>query len=223
MPFTSPAEMVALRDTEERAAQRAYLPVFDSFVADLRTMAVQARAEDALVAAADPFVFTNVMTRWRAAIRHLAERRPESDALVLAALEASDIPLGLYEVVRDVLVASTVEGWSTWWTKVQLGRALIPRQGDTPRPLYRARVAGIARQAGTWATSSQVLGTGSRMRWVSRKDSRTRPSHREADGQTVPPNTPFMVGGYYLQGPGDPSGPPAETRGCRCVVVAVDD
>lgn len=52
--------------------------------------------------------------------------------------------------------------------------------------------------------------------WISAKDSRVRPSHRAADGQTVPLLTPFIVGGFPLMYPGDKAGPPQEVIGCRC-------
>ncbi len=61
------------------------------------------------------------------------------------------------------------------------------------------------------------------MMWVSTSDSRTRPTHREAEGQRVPVGTPFNVGGFDLRFPGDPSGPPQEVIQCRCVPLLVED
>jgi hypothetical protein len=55
-------------------------------------------------------------------------------------------------------------------------------------------------------------------------DTRTRPTHRAADfptpitGQRVPVGTPFLVGGFWLDQPGDPEGPPQETIS-RCGTV----
>lgn len=59
-------------------------------------------------------------------------------------------------------------------------------------------------------------------RWVTRRDRRVRDAHAEADGQTVPVNEPFIVGGYPMMHPGDRSAPPALTVYCRCVVVDAD-
>jgi 2'-5' RNA ligase len=39
------------------------------------------------------------------------------------------------------------------------------------------------------------------------------------DGQTVPLNEPFDVGGFPMQYPGDPDGPEEESLACRCAVI----
>lgn len=53
-------------------------------------------------------------------------------------------------------------------------------------------------------------------RWQANDDARTRPTHHEANDQTVPLPAPFTVGGFPLLYPGDPTGPPQETINCRC-------
>ena len=58
--------------------------------------------------------------------------------------------------------------------------------------------------------------------WLATTDSRTRPSHAEADGQRVPVTEPFMVGGFALDFPGDPNGPPQEVIQCRCTMLLVE-
>lgn len=58
--------------------------------------------------------------------------------------------------------------------------------------------------------------------WLSTTDSRTRPSHRIADGQRVPVGENFTVGGFSLAFPGDPAGPPQEVIQCRCTVLLVE-
>ena len=56
-------------------------------------------------------------------------------------------------------------------------------------------------------------------RWVTQHDSRVRHSHEEANGQRVELGAEFTVGGFALQYPGDPLGPPSEVINCRCFVV----
>lgn len=52
--------------------------------------------------------------------------------------------------------------------------------------------------------------------WFSAQDSRVRPTHVEADGQTVPIGTSYVVGGVSLRYPGDPGGTDEEVVNCRC-------
>lgn len=68
--------------------------------------------------------------------------------------------------------------------------------------------------------------TGLRMwkRWLSTEDSRTRASHRVADGQACPLDEPFRVGGFLLQHPADSiSVAPHEVINCRCTMLIYDD
>lgn len=55
--------------------------------------------------------------------------------------------------------------------------------------------------------------------WLATADTRTRPTHREADGQRVPLGTPFTVGGHQLARPGDPTAPGSEVIQCRCTTL----
>lgn len=62
-----------------------------------------------------------------------------------------------------------------------------------------------------------------RKEWQATEDERTRHTHDVADGQTVGFSEPFIVGGFTLAFPGDPTGPPQETINCRCSPLAVFD
>jgi len=58
--------------------------------------------------------------------------------------------------------------------------------------------------------------------WLSHHDDRTRPHHVLADGQEVPVSSPFFVGGYAMQFPGDPVAPPSEVINCFPADTPVD-
>lgn len=58
--------------------------------------------------------------------------------------------------------------------------------------------------------------------WLSTLGPRTRASHVQADGQRVGLDDPFVVGGFSLQFPGDPEGPPQEVIQCRCDMLLVE-
>lgn len=58
--------------------------------------------------------------------------------------------------------------------------------------------------------------------WLATSDSRTRPTHRLADGQRAPLDGKFTVGGFGLAFPGDPTGPAQEVIQCRCTMLLVE-
>lgn len=58
--------------------------------------------------------------------------------------------------------------------------------------------------------------------WLSTVDQRTRPTHVAADMQRVGVTDPFMVGGFPLMFPGDPTGPAAEVIQCRCTTLLLE-
>jgi hypothetical protein len=68
----------------------------------------------------------------------------------------------------------------------------------------------------------QETGTDLEKVWLATSDSRTRPTHRAADGQRVANGARFSVGGFSLAFPGDPSGPPQEVIQCRCTMLLTE-
>lgn len=81
------------------------------------------------------------------------------------------------------------------------------------------RVEGLARfKVGEQA---EKLGFEVYKRWVATDDERTRPWHVEADGQEVPLNEPFIVGGEELMYPGDENGSAENVINCRCTMITI--
>ena len=100
-------------------------------------------------------------------------------------------------------------------------RELINRIEDTYGNITKKRAATIARtevhavsQKGT-IEGYRAAGLKNKV-WVSVRGATTRPEHAAADGQKVPIDMPFDVGGEALMFPGDPSGSPANTINCQC-------
>lgn len=75
-----------------------------------------------------------------------------------------------------------------------------------------------AHEAGAAAQATELALTGTKT-WLATDDSRTRPTHRVADGQTVPVGDAFIVGGVPLRYPGDVFGTAAEVINCRCTAL----
>jgi hypothetical protein len=67
--------------------------------------------------------------------------------------------------------------------------------------------------------AAQQSGLTLQKEWLATDDAHTRPTHRDADGQTVAMDEPFIVGGAELQYPGDPDGPSQEVVMCRCTPI----
>jgi uncharacterized protein with gpF-like domain len=97
----------------------------------------------------------------------------------------------------------------------------------TNRAVTVARTETIgALNAGRWDSFeaiSQLLGetTPMEQQWLATSDSRTRKTHKAADGQRVPVGGYFTVGNADLRFPGDPSGPAQEVINCRCTTLLV--
>jgi len=90
---------------------------------------------------------------------------------------------------------------------------------------WRARVkrtvrTGFTGFSGFVAQQAFRVGRRAEKRWVAHHDDHTRPDHLEADGQTVPIESYFTVGGEPLQYPGDRRGSLANIANCRCVMIS---
>lgn len=85
---------------------------------------------------------------------------------------------------------------------------------------YRAET--VARTEGLGAINesahlaAEQSGVVAQKEWLAISDDRTRPSHEDADGETVEMDDVFSMG---LAFPGDPEGDPEETINCRCTVL----
>lgn len=88
------------------------------------------------------------------------------------------------------------------------------------RTIARTEVVGASNH-GTWA-GVNALPPQVRPKtktWISTHDLRTRPSHVNADRQTVRLEEPFVVGGWRMMHPHDLNGPAEEVINCRCTVA----
>lgn len=232
MDLTSPGAVIALRMKLEAELGRSLEGAVDSFVSKVIEDAAEALESPVLVAAGrrvpDPFAFTNVMKRWYAAVRHLADADSTPDE-VYRLLESSGLPTKVYEDVVEVLRTAREETWTAYRTKRHLSKLLIPKESSgrwSDRAAYRAAIRRMARTMSTrnaGAMMSRELADAgfTHKRWVSRMDPNVRPTHAVSNGQTVPLGQKFQVGAYSMRYPGDALAPLEETANCRCVIVGV--
>ena len=134
--------------------------------------------------------------------------------LVVKLGAATNEGLDMFErnlIVREFLDMSTEGGFEKWNTRA----ARIART-ETHR-LINAGTMQAARDE--QAISGETL----RKSWVCTWDSRTRDDHFRADGQTVPIDGKFMIGGYEADYPGDPNLPAHLSTNCRCTHVILGE
>lgn len=143
----------------------------------------------------------------------------------------SNVPDGVFALVRKEVQAATDEGWSI----DQLAARVETVLSDADVATWRNRALVIARTEAIGAYNAGTLagfhgyaasaGGQWEKGWICTHDLAVRPTHLAADvgtpgtGQRVPLAEPFVVGGSAMQHPGDPAGPPSEVCNCRCSMV----
>ena len=129
------------------------------------------------------------------------------------------------DTTRDILrmqIAAGVENGETMQQISERIRAsykdMTPYRAETIARTEVINASNAASVAGAKASGAAV-----QKEWLASRDDRVRADHEDADGQTVPLDQPFTVGGYQLMLPGDSSlGAPAkEVVNCRCAVTYV--
>lgn len=222
---TAIAQRLRLQETIEAR----WSLLFDQFLRGVIDDASAAVAAPVLLAAgrryADPFAFTNVLARWRSAIRQMATMDGLDEDNVRSLLEESSIPGDLFAEVAGVIRDARSRGLTETGTKRKLSALLIPGQGDIEdRGAYRNRIRYLAQSVSTQAYNRLALMTLAAegvpgKRWVSRHDEAVRHAHAAVDGTVVPIYSRFRVGGFAMDAPGDPTAPLDLVINCRCVLV----
>lgn len=133
---------------------------------------------------------------------------------------------------RNRLVGVSDEVWGHARSEMLAGM-----QAGESIPQIRRRITGATELAAPRATTiarTEVIGATNRgslaqmqaadipstkKTWLATEDDRTRPSHADANGQTVDMSESFDVGGSPMDGPHDPAGDAGETINCRCTLT----
>ena len=120
--------------------------------------------------------------------------------------------------------AESASGWAVRHSReLALWIAQTSINGDNT-PLYDRLLDTVrteVNEIGNLALLHAAFSSGkTKKRWKTFGDSRVRGTHREAAGQTVPLDQPFIVGNSRLMFPCDSSlgASPAEIVNCRCTV-----
>ena len=145
-------------------------------------------------------------------VRNRLSREPQETFDLVAGQIAAGVTLGegmseLRDRVDEVLSTTKSARWKN--------RAVVIARTESLGALNGSR-------ADAFQAFAEEGGEGMERMWLSTIDSRTRPSHVLADGQRVGLTDPFIVGGFPLMFPGDPSGPAGEVIQCRCTTLLLE-
>jgi hypothetical protein len=125
----------------------------------------------------------------------------------------------LWQSARDELVFGLEQGFDM----PQMAAAVKQAAGVAePRAMVIARteVIGAANAGSIIQMRAAGFEPGTVTKeWLSTHDTRTRPAHEDADGQTVDLDEPFIVGREALDRPLDPNGSPGNVIDCRCAMA----
>lgn len=147
-------------------------------------------------------------------------RRARTFLLARGAQKIRDISAVTAELVRASLARGLADGLGV----ADMGRRLRKEwAGLTRRRAVRIARTEVTNAAG-WGslegarTVASSVGLVLDKEWVAARDGRERAEHGEADGQRVPLEEPFVVGGEELMHPGDGSlgASAANLVNCRC-------
>jgi hypothetical protein len=138
-------------------------------------------------------------------------------------IDKAVVPITIESKARIMAILDTGsrEGWTIERMAKELEtdqmlmwRARLIVRTETAKAAYYGRRVG-----------AQDSGFETQREWVAAKDSRTRHSHRDVDGETVDFNTKFrvpiyrrgaIIGYEMLRGPGDPEASAENVCNCRC-------
>jgi hypothetical protein len=226
-----------------RSEREAYELAMAAFATWLPTVVDLVMDDAAVVAAVDPDRASRAQEAWDRAIepvvalmvalwlkRYRSGRKSEetipgpAQARFRAGLKErlARVTKRTYETVQHTVVNGRRAGLSDAEIRATLEVDLAPEN-------YEGSAARIARTSTMDAynggaeqghrdfaatTGAQVTKT-----WRTILDGKARATHSAANGQTVPVGSPFQVGGYFCQNPGDSTLPAHESVNCRCVAI----
>lgn len=138
-------------------------------------------------------------------------------------------PDEVFDLVRKELEEAVIEGGSIPEIAERIDAVLL----DTGTERWQNRATTVARtetvgayNGGTDDAFNLLMQEDPDLEmekvWLASVDSRTRDTHFQADGQRVPFNAPFIVGGFPGMHPGDKALPPEEAINCRCTALYVE-
>lgn len=120
------------------------------------------------------------------------------------------------DMLRQILMQAMEEGLSNEQTQRLMRKSYAMSR---KRSLMISRTElGTAEMTGDYVGAERLSLEGYPIKktWLATMDSRTRDSHANLNGVTIPINQSFDVNGFSMSRPLDPAGPASEIIQCRC-------
>lgn len=140
------------------------------------------------------------------------------------------MPEALYRDLVSKMATAARDGLDQW-EQIRLARSYLSWEDEGGYDQWITRASRIARTetnnlvnaADLQAARTEEQHTGADVHkvWVATLDPRTRDTHFRLDGQRVPLDGKFMVGGHEADHPSDQRLPPHESINCRCTLMYV--
>jgi hypothetical protein len=195
-----------------RASASSFMPEQDGFRRSIM-LRLRAAARAALQAAGEQ-VFTEVKRDdpWATPPEEVVQFLRDRENKLSGAADA------MWERVRDEIQAGLDAGDPTTTIAARIkstyndladDRALVVAQTEVAAAYGSGRNAAMKSAGVQWK------------KWLTSGNDNVRSAHAEANGQVVPFDQPFDVGGEALMHPGDPKGSAANVINCHCVSIAV--
>jgi hypothetical protein len=159
----------------------------------------------------------NMQSIWRNAFAFMGNQVGTQSAIMVSSTAQATLTNTIRQFMADPVFQSGGE----------VVQAKMLRQKFNGLADYQARriVRTEATNAANYATEQAALnlfpGQDMTKTWRSGYDARVRPAHQAANGQIVPFNSKFSVGGESLQRPGDPSASAGNRINCRCSMIVL--
>lgn len=149
-----------------------------------------------------------------------------TNAHVMAALDATEnllvaIPNEVHDMIRDEIARGLGQGLNQADIASRVDLILSITSSDRwPSRAQRIVTTEVTRVAGASALAAAFQAERSLgvllKRWNSEGDDRVRETHQFANRDELPLADPFIVGGFPMMFPADPTGPVHEIVNCRC-------
>lgn len=152
----------------------------------------------------DPYIQANLALTYNLMVRIPDEVHAKVVKEILEGTNAGESLEQIAKRVDNVLTYTGSENWD--------GRSRLIAQTETTRHFNSSILAhGLLREK----QGQQGL----IKEWDTTMDGRERPAHRLTNAKTQPLSQPFIVDGFPMLFPGDPTAPPDLVCGCRCNLI----